>query len=285
MSSPGADKCLRAITDDGSFRVLAVSTSHTTAQIADFQGVSHKTAETLSDLVTATVLFRETMAPSLRVQGILKSSNGEGTVVADSAPEGRTRGLVQAKSAVPLLANEGALLQVMRSLRNGSINQGVVRVPSGGGITQAMMAYLQESELVVTMLSVAPLLGPQGTILAAGGSLVQLLPEIGKAPLAVMAERLEDFRTIHHLLRRGMSPEELLFEILHGMPYTPLEESPLSADCWCSEERLLGAIATLGQEEIRSMISDAAPLEINCDYCRKEYTIHPSKLAGLVGPN
>ncbi len=288
MTSPDlshADSTIRAITDDGAFRVIVAKSSATVRRIAELQGALGVNAKNLGDLVTATILFRETMAPDLRVQGILRGARGHGTLVADSAPEGKTRGLLQTKEGAPVFATEGAHLQMLRSLRNGAINQGVVAVPPGGGITQAAMAYMAESEQVDTMLAVGTVLDDSGQIVEAGGYLVQLLPELGRGPLALMAERLEDFRTIEHMLTPDFTPEWLRDELLYGLPFTALDRTPLGFECWCSEERLLGALSSLDRSEIQAMIDDGEPLEIACDYCTKQYRIQPNKLIGLVTPS
>jgi molecular chaperone Hsp33 len=276
---------LRAITEDGSFRVIVARTTETTRDILRLQQAEGATAETLADLLTATVLFRETMAPGLRVQGILKTEDQRGTIVSDSAPKGKTRGLLQRPSGSEVVAKKGSLLRMIRTLHNGSINQGLVSVPEGGGVTEAMMVYMQESEQVDTMLSVGTVFDDEGRLVSSGGYLVQLLPEVGKAPLAVMAERLEDFRTIHHLLTPDFSPEWLLSELLYAMPHTVLETTPVMSECWCSEQRLLGALVTLGKEEIASIVTAGEPLQINCDYCGKDYTIVPNQLRGLLDAN
>ena len=288
-SQSPADSTVRAMTDDGAFRVIVARSTDTVRGICEAQGITGQTAVTMGDLLTATVLFRETMSPGFRVQGIMRTADQLATVVADSAPEGRTRGLVQSRRegelTAEILAESGAILQMMRTLKNGSINQGVVRVPEDGGITKSMMAYMKESEQVDTMLAVATTLNDAGEVLEAGGYMVQLLPEVGRGPLAIMAQRLEDFVTIDHMLTERFTPEHLRDELLYGMPFTALDKSDLSFDCWCSEDRLLGALATLDRTEIQSMIDDGTPLEITCDYCLKDYAIRPTRLEGLVREN
>lgn len=283
MSSarPLRDMTLRAITDDGAFRVIVARTTQTIKEICRLQRADSITTRVLGDLITGTVLFRETMAPDLRVQGILKAAEGKATLVADSAPEGKTRGLVQGIGEGGFELRSGALLQMMRTLQNGSVNKGLVRVNAEGSMTAALMTYMQESEQVDSMLAVGTIV-EQAQVVVAGGYMVQLLPEVGKGPLAIMAQRLEDFRTIEHLLTPEFSPEELLEELLYRMPYTRLDTSPLGFSCWCSESRLLGALATLDRKEIRAMVNDGQVLEIDCDYCTKEYRIQPSALLGLL---
>lgn len=280
-STAEGDYSVRAMTDDGAFRVIVARTTQTADGITGAQSAEGDNAKNLADLVTATVLFRETMSPGLRVQGILRSSSGRGTLVADSAPEGKTRGLIQAKEGETVHADGGALLQMMRTMHNGSVSQGVVRVPEGGGITQAMMAYMKDSEQVDTMLAVGSHVDGR-SVTAAGGYMIQLLPEVGRGPLAVMAERLEDFRTIDHLLGNEFTPEGLRDELLYAMPHTALDTTGIEFSCWCSESRLLGAISTLDRREVQSMIDEGQPLEITCDYCLEEYKIQPATLVGLL---
>lgn len=274
------DHAIRAITDDGAFRVIVARTTETVSGILKAQEAPSSVARSLGDLITATVLFRETMAPGLRVQGILGGDAGTGSLVADSAPEGRTRGLIQQKSALAKVA-QFKTLRMMRTLQNGSVNQGAVPISEGGSITQAMMTYMQESEQVDTMLAVGTRIAGDGSCVA-GGYMVQLLPEVGKAPLAVMAERLEDFRTIDHLLGASFAPADLLEELLYRMPHTLLDTTTIRFECWCNEGRLLGALSTLPREEIKLMIDDGQVLEIDCDYCNREYRIQPAALVGLM---
>ncbi|HET9959748.1 MAG TPA: Hsp33 family molecular chaperone HslO, partial [Polyangiaceae bacterium] len=183
-----SDSVLRAITDDGAFRVITARTTRTVRGAVRAQSVGGSLARTFGDLLTGAILFRETMAPELRVQGILRGAAGLGSIVADSHPSGKTRGLVQVEGSRELEIETGAVIQMMRTLPSGRINQGVVEVPPDGGVSQALMAYMQTSEQVVSMLAVSTLL-EEGEVVAAGGYMVQLLPEVGRGPLMVMTER------------------------------------------------------------------------------------------------
>ena len=277
------DSVLRAITDDGAFRVIVARTTDTVQQVLTAQGALGPTARHLGDLVTGSILFRETMAPNLRVQGILKGSGGSGSLVADSHPSGKTRGLVQlSEGASEINVGPGAIMQMMRTLPDGKINQGFVEVPDAGGISRALMEYMQTSEQVVSMLAMGTLLD-EGRVIAAGGYLVQLLPEVGRGPLMVMTERLKDFESIDAQLREpGFSPAALLEELLYGMPFTRMEESRVGFECWCNELRVVSAISTLPKHDIEHLLSGGEVLEIACEYCKREFRIPPARLQGLL---
>lgn len=284
------DSVVRALTNDGAFRVITLRTTETVRGAIAAQKAEGDVARHFGDLVTGAILIREAMAPTLRVQAILKGAGGSGSLVADSHPDGTARGLAsfgaKARAAGQAFSvGEGALLQVMRSLPSGAIHQGVVEVPPSGGISGALMAYMQDSEQVVSMIAVATIID-EGNVSAAGGYLVQLLPEVERGPLMVMTERLQDFTALEEILRTtDGSPDGLLAELLYGMPYTRTEESSLAFGCGCSQVRVVSSIATLPRADVEELLRDGKVLEITCDYCGKNYEVFPAQLRSLLTPS
>lgn len=282
-----ADHVLRAMTDDGAFRVIAARTTSTVRGALEAQQAEGRTARHLADLLTGVVLLRETMSPQLRVQGILKGANRTGTLVADSRPTGQTRGLVTVPKHGPsqLDLGQGAVLQLMRTLHDGRLHQGIVEVPrsASGGISEALMVYMQVSEQITTMIEVCTLVDPAEGVTSAGGYLVQLLPEAPREPLAAMTERLEEFEGIDRRLDRpDYSPDRLLDELLEAMPFSRLGYSGVRFECWCSHLSVMSTLATLPRSDVRELVEDGEVLEINCDYCGAEYRVAPAELKGLL---
>lgn len=276
------DHCLRAMTDDGGFRVMTARTTDTVRAIVAAQRAEGDVARWLGDLVTGTILVRETMSPGYRVQGILQGLGRSGSLVADAHPDGGTRGLVQRRANAELRVGAGAMLEMSRTLPRGTVQRGVVEVPDGGTVSIALMAYMQESEQVVSMVAAATVL-EGAEVRAAGGYLVQLLPELSEPMLAIMTARLGDFPAIESLVRdAAFTPASLMEELLYGMPHTTLAESALSYKCRCDAVRLLTSLSTLPRADIEEMVHEAKPLEIECDYCHTEYVIEPEQLRGLL---
>jgi molecular chaperone Hsp33 len=99
----------------------------------------------------------------------------------------------------------------------------------------------------------------------------------------IMTERLEEYRTIDaEVSKDDFSPQRLVDELLYGMPFTKLDQSSVRFRCWCSELRLVSALATLSRSDIEDLVRDGEVLEITCDYCGKEYRIAPANLQGLM---
>lgn len=275
------DSALRAMTDDSAFRVMAVNTTQTVRDALTRQAPSGVTRKAFGDLLTGAVLVRETMAPSQRVQVILKRRKHTGSLLADAHPTDGTRGLVSLPAKSPQFPLTDAIMQVMRCLHDGKIHQGVVDVPDGGDVSDALRVYMLVSEQVDTLVAVGTLFDGD-EVTCAGGYLIQLLPGVGRAPLAFMTERVREFGDIDaHLASGRAEPKALISALLEQIPYTELGKSPLRFGCWCSAERLLGALSTLPKTDIDDFIQRGEVLEISCDYCHRQYQIPPAKLVGL----
>jgi molecular chaperone Hsp33 len=272
-----ADTVLRAITDDGAFRVITARTTATVRGAIDAQKASGDVARVLADLLTGAVLVRESMAPDLRVQLILEASS-RARIVADAHPDGMSRALVQIAPGASV-DGDRSVLQVARTLHNGTLQQGVVPVTEPKGVSEAIMRYMQLSEQVVSVIAVGAH-EENGSVVSAGGYLVQLLPEVEQGPLMVMTERLRDFLDITPLLAR--EPRELMSEILYAMPHTIVGEDALHFGCTCSQTRLAMTLASLPKRDIADMVNDGKVIDASCDYCGKEYQFAPEQLRGLL---
>jgi molecular chaperone Hsp33 len=280
------DRVIRSMTDDGAFRVITAVTTQTVRGAVAAQQAKGAVAAHFGELLTGAILIREAMSPALRVQGILKIP-GSGSMVADAHPDGTTRGIVGFSGSAATNTSGTPLLEMMRTLHNGALHRGIVEVAFDGqaaGISGALMAYMQQSEQIVSTIAVSTLMDGDD-IVAAGGYIVELLPEVERGPLMIMTQRLEDFPPLADLLRKETKlAAHLVEELLFGMPHTTLAESNLAYGCQCSELRLLSSIITLPRTEITALLEDNRVLEIQCDYCRKDYAISPTQLRSFLTP-
>ena len=273
------------MTNDGAFRIIAARTTDTALGVIRAQGLEGPIANDLADLVTAAVLYRETMAPSLRVQCIVRVADEGGQLVADSHPDGWNRGLLQSPSSdtPPDIRTTPSTLEMMRTLPNSELHRGVVEVPESGNLSEAFMRYMQLSEQIVSMISLGSVLDADGA--TAGGYVVQLLPEAAEAEAAMetMTKRLEGFVDVRERLRAtDASPSALIESIFEGMPFTWLHESEVHFGCQCSDIRVMTTLSLLDRSDIQELVDEGEPLSIGCDYCGAAYTVEIAQLQGLL---
>jgi molecular chaperone Hsp33 len=273
------------MTNDGAFRIVAARTTDTAEAVISAQELSGLAAQDMADLLTAAVLYRETMAPSLRVQCIVRFDDDAGQLVADSHPDGRTRGLFQKGSgeAPADIRKTQAILQMMRTLPNSDLHRGVVQLPENGNLSEGFMRYMQLSEQIVSMISLGSAVGGQHP--AAGGYVVQLLPEAVEAEAAMetMTKRLEEFVEIRDRLQASdSSPSQLVEQIFDGMSFTWLHSSDIRFGCHCSQVRVMTTLSILNRTDIQELVDEGEPLSVGCDYCGTSYTVEIAQLQGLL---
>lgn len=282
MSS--GDRAVRAMTDDGAFRIVAVRLTDTANELARRQSASGDSARILGDLTTCAVLHRETMSPGQRVQCVLRGGDASGQLAAESDPSGFARALLRESPSGLSLMGEGAVLSMQRVLFDGRVHTGNVEIPRDGSVANAMVSYFDLSEQTTTMVSLATVMDGD-RIVACGGFLVQLLAEAKdrQGSLAVMSLRLEDFVDIRQrLVDTDASPDHLVAEVFYGMPHTLLGDSPVFPGCNCSETRVFTSLSTLSPSDLAELVAQDEPLETTCDWCGTTYSIAPERLRGLL---
>lgn len=261
------------MTADGGIRIIAACTTMTARGAAAAQSLEGAAATRLGELITGAVLLREAMSPGQRVQLILRDGQG-GSVVADSHPEGWSRGVVNAAQGDS--DGEDPVLTVCRTLATGSLHQGIVSLPDDGDISRALMQYMHSSEQIVTTIAVAAV--GEAVIDVAGGYLVQLLPGAHEDDLRQVTERLESVESVDSLLRRCSDAQQLISAVLGDIEHSPLGDGPLRFGCNCSRERLIAGIDSLADTEIMEIKAAGDDLEVRCDACGTMYQISPTEL-------
>ena len=74
--------------------------------------------------------------------------------------------------------------------------------------------YFAVSEQVPSSVGLGVFVNPDNTILAAGGFIIQLMPGTDDETITIIEEHLSKMEPVSKLIERGLTPEEILFEIL-----------------------------------------------------------------------
>lgn len=280
--STQSDRAIRAMTDDGAFRVIAVRMTDTVAEAIRIQGATGSDAVLFGELMVANVLTRETMSPAHRTQASIRDGYG-GQLFADSHPGGLTRGVRTApNTGEHLKVDEGSLLKCVRVLYSGELHESITQMPASGDVSEAFMGYMQISEQVASFIRVCCVM-EAGQVRACGGFIVQLLPDVTREPLDTLTRRLEGIGDFGADMRAvDADPEVLLTSLLEGFEHTILDRADLHFGCLCDATRLLSAVAALGREDVEEIIARGEMLQISCDYCHARYEMSPHQLSSLL---
>ena len=156
------DSVLRAMSDDGSFRVITARTTRI------LQSVSPRTGRKRSPHAPLAQCSRgdpraETMAPTFRVKGSFWAQANAAAWWRTPHPDGGTRGLIDlSPDGSGLSTANGALLQVMRTLPSGELRRGVVEGTQRDFPPPSRP--MLESEHVVSTLAVSSVVSDDGMV-------------------------------------------------------------------------------------------------------------------------
>ena len=83
-------------------------------------------------------------------------------------------------------------------------------------------------------------------------------------------------------LDQGISPLDLLHEVLGEFELEVLETTPVEYRCQCSRERVSRALISMGKNELESLIQDQGSAELTCQFCDKVYHFLEDELKQLL---
>ena len=109
------------------------------------------------------------------------------------------------------------------------------------------------------------------SVLCAGGYLIQLLPGATDDMITRIEQGVARVGAVTNSLREGITPLELLRQVLDGFELEVLEESPVEYRRYCSRDRVTRALISMGREELGSLIEEQGEATLTCQFCDKVY--------------
>lgn len=279
---------VRALPVDKNFRAFAVECKDVVETVRKLQGLSPIASAALGRALAGVAL----LSADLKTGKILLQINGKGPlgeILAECNYKGELRGTVRnpdvhleikgKKLPVGEAVGKNGFISVIKDLGLKEIYQSSTKLVSGE-IAEDLAYYLTVSEQIPSAVSLGVLIGTDGSVLAAGGYLIQKLPEAKEEEIAELEEKLKNFPPITSLLSQGKTPEEVLTMLFLNIKI--LEKRELKYKCTCSEERVEGMLLALGEKELEDFIKKNEPVEVICHFCRKKYMISLDRVKELL---
>ena len=269
-------------------RIYALCTTNLVQEAATRHHTSHLASAALGRAMNGALLLAATMKDNERIALRLKGDGPIGEVVA--AAEGtHVRGYVGDPDVFLPLKNGkldvgGAIgagnIIVTRYLQNAEPFTGYAELVDGE-IASDLTNYLYTSEQTPSSVALGVLVNKEGQVIASGGYFIQAMPGCAEETLAQLEENISLTPYVTQLLELGYTPEKMIETIARGLDVTIQESIELSYKCRCSREKILGALATLGQEDISAMSQDEET-EVHCQFCNETYKFSGEEIARLL---
>ena len=269
-------------------RIYALCTTNLVQEAATRHHTSHLASAALGRAMNGALLLAATMKDNERIALRLKGDGPIGEVIADA--EGtHVRGYVGDPDVFLPLKNGkldvgGAIgagnIIVTRYLQNAEPFTGYAELVDGE-IASDLTNYLYTSEQTPSSVALGVLVNKEGQVIASGGYFIQAMPACAEETLAQLEENISLTPYVTQLLELGYTPEKMIETIARGLDVTIQESIELSYKCRCSREKILGALATLGQEDISAMSQDEET-EVHCQFCNETYKFSGEEIARLL---
>ncbi|PMP66942.1 MAG: Hsp33 family molecular chaperone HslO [Thermodesulfobacterium geofontis] len=279
---------IRAIPVNKNFRTFAVECRDVVEEVRKLQGLSPVASAALGRALAGVAL----LSADLKTGKILLQISGGGPlgeILAEGDYQGNLRGTVRnpdvylkikgKKLPVGEAVGKNGFISVVKDLGLKEIYQSSTKLVSGE-IAEDLAYYLTVSEQIPSAVSLGVLVGTDGKILAAGGFLIQKLPEAKDEEIAELEEKLRNLPPITTLLSQGKGPEEVLAMLFPDIKI--LEKRELRYKCTCNEERVESMLVALGEKELEDFIKKKEPIEVICHFCRKKYIISLERVKELL---
>ena len=287
------DYLVRGMSMDGFVKAVAIRSTQLVRRGAQIQKTSPNATAAFGRALTAASMMgnmQKVENGSMTLQ--IKGGGPIGTIVCVSDPVGNVRGYVYEPN-VPLVekypgkldvgatvGNDGTLT-VIRDLQMKEPYVGSVELVTGE-IGDDVTAYFAQSEQTPTACALGVLIDRDQTVKVAGGYLLQLLPGAPEETIDALEKGIQRAGAVTAMLEQGMSPEDILGQVCGDLGILFMETTPVEYKCYCSRERVSGALLSLGKKELTEIMEEGKTFPVECQFCDTVYAYTPEDIKILL---
>ena len=271
------DYMVRATAADAMVRLFVCNSKELVEEARKIHNTTPVVTAALGRLLTAGSMMGTMLKGEKDLLTIqIKSSGPIGGLTVTATPDGMVKGYpINAQVDIPLKEN-GKLdvgnamgIGVMNVIKDMGLKEPYVgqTVLQTGEIGDDLTYYFATSEQIPSSVGVGVLVDRDYSVKQAGGFIVQLMPFATEDVISKLEENLSGITSVTALFEEGLSVEEIVARIFEGMDYEVLDKTDIGFRCNCSKERVSKAIISIGKKDIKEMIDDNKPIEVNCHFC------------------
>jgi molecular chaperone Hsp33 len=289
------DHLVRGLGLGGRVRAVAADTTAVARELRRIHQPSRTVTTALGRLATGALLLAASLEKVTRREPMLTlemdGGGPAGRIFATASPAGWVRAFVSNPAAITAPTEDGRLdvgsvigreghLSVTRDLGAGRPYRGVVPLFTGE-VAKDLAWYLTESEQSPAAVVLSASVEGDGSVSAASGLLLQLLPGVSEDEARRLTDRVNELGS---LAAAGGGPRDWL-DRLFPAGFDDLERRPVEFRCGCSKERVLTALKLIGAREVGGLLRDAedgTPTDMTCEFCRTCYRVDVAELRAVL---
>lgn len=281
------DEIVRAVAGNGFIKMTAINSRDMVERARAVHNASPVCTAALGRTISAASIIGNTLkdenaSVTVRING----GGPAGSIIAVSDHIGNTRGYIanptlelplkpNGKLDVGTAVGTQGMLTVIKDLNMKEPYVGSVALVSGE-IAEDFTSYFAESEQTPSACALGVLIDVDGTVKAAGGYVLQLLPGAPDDLAAALEQSIMNVGPVTSILE-DYTAADLINMVLIGFEPRILEHIPVEYRCYCSRERVMNAIASIERSELEEMAKEGKPIEVTCQFCDQVYTFDPKE--------
>ena len=287
------DYLVRGMTMDGFVKVVAIRSTEMVRRGAQIHNTTPNATAAFGRALTAASMMgnmQKVENGSMTMQ--IKGGGPIGTIVCVSDPIGNVRGYVYEPN-VPLVekfpgkldvgatVGTDGTLTVIRDLQMKEPYVGSVPLVSGE-IGDDVTAYFAHSEQTPTACALGVLVDTDLSVKVAGGYLIQLLPGAPDEVIDAVEAGIKRAGSVTTMLDQGMTPEDMLGQVLGSLGVVFMETTEVSYKCYCDRDRVTSALISLGKKELAEIAEENKTFPVSCQFCDTVYEFTPEDINNLL---
>jgi len=284
------DYLVKSLAFNGEIRIYAARTTVLVNEANKISQAYPTGAAAIGRTLTATVMMGSMLKGSETVTVRINGGGPIGLIIADANAHGKVRGYAS-NPRVHFQYNSGKLnvgmavgcagdLYVTKDLGLKDYFTGQVPLQTGE-IGDDFTYYFTQSEQIPSAVGLGVLVSPENEVLAAGGFIIQVMPNASEEAISTLEKSLNTIAPVTEMIADGMTPEDMIAELVGGGDFKILETLPLAFECNCDREKFISGLSSLGNAELDEMIKEDNGAEAVCHFCMEKYQFTAAELAGL----
>lgn len=286
------DYIVRAMAAGDRIRAFACTTKELTEYARRVHNTTPVTTAALGRLMAGglmmgTMLKGEDELITLRIQG---EGPARGALVTANS-KGEIKGYVNNPDVNIPLRPDGKLdvgnafgagiLSVIKDLglKEPYVGQTILQT---GEVAEDLTYYFATSEQIPSCVGLGVLVDKDYSVKQAGGFIIQLMPFADDETIDKLEDNIKKISSVTSMLDSGMNPEQMLEAVLGDMDLTITDTIPAKFACNCSKERFTKGLVSIGTKELKEMIDDNKPINVNCHFCNANYEFTVEELKNIL---
>ncbi|MCH3962808.1 MAG: Hsp33 family molecular chaperone HslO [Clostridium sp.] len=287
------DNIVRAMALDNNVRIISTTTTQLVNEAVKIHKCSATAAAALGRMLTAGSLMG-TMLKSENDSLTIKISGGGAArgVIVVAYPDGSVKGYM-GNPQVELPPNNKDKLDVGGAIgTNGNLvvikDMGLKEPYVGqvpivtGEIGDDLAYYFTVSEQTPSAVAVGVLVDRDLTIKAAGGFIIQMMPDCEENTVNFVMDRIKNISSVTDMIVSGMDAGGIVKTIFKGADLKILDEIHPVYKCNCSREKVERALISIGAKDLKEIYDDGKTEELNCNFCNKSYKFTHEQIGQIL---